>query len=292
MGRRAWLNLVLLVVVVALAALAYLQPGREPEAPPRLTELNSAEVQRVTLRRAEGARLVLQRRDRDWYLAEPVEVAARGFQVTRLLDMLNLESLQRFPVVASELPKYGLQSPRARLKADGVELAFGGLNPLNGRRYVRVDDMIHMVAQDDSALLTSDWWAFVATAPLPDEPLQRLALPGLGVIERAADGWHYTGERPPASADQLQALVDAWRHAQALQVRPLDSGDSAGVVEIDLASGIEMRLALRRGEGEVVLQRRDLGLEYVFDAAQGQRLFEWPEVAGGEYEQGTQGEEV
>lgn len=278
MGRRGWLNLVLLLVVIALAALVYVEPGKETGQLVTLTSVDTAAVQRITLERPAAETVVLQRQDGVWRMAEPVAVAARTFQVERLLEMLAQESQQQYPAQGLDLSKYGLQPPRARLVVDGVELAFGKINPLNSRLYVVADDVMHMVAQNDIALLTGGWSEFVSTALLPNEALVRLEVPGLGRIERGEDGWRYEGATAPDSADQMQALVDAWQHARALRVRPLQAADMSGEVVVQLVSGTDLRFALQSGDDALVLQRRDLGLEYVFDAAQVQRLLKWPPV--------------
>ncbi len=280
MGRRGWLNLALLLLVAALAAVAYFQPGEETEQAIQLTPLDPAAVQSITLERPAAETIVLQGRDGRWRMTEPVAVAANTFQVRRLLASLTQHSLQRYPAAGLDLAKYGLQPPRAKLTADGVELSFGRVNPLNSRLYVRVDDVMHMVAQNDISFLTGEWLEFVSTALLPDEPLTRLALPGLGTIAKDESGWRHEGPGAPQSADQIQALVDAWQHARALRVRPLRAADTSEQVVVQLVSGATLSFAVQHDADALVLQRRDLGLEYVFDVAQTRRLLAWPPLAG------------
>lgn len=276
MGRRGWLNLVLLLAVAALAAVVYFQPGKDAGQALALTALDPAAVHSITLERAAAETIVLKRREGQWHMHEPVAVAADRFQVRRVLAPLTQRSLQRYPAEGLALEKYGLRPPRARLVVDDVELSFGKTNPLNSRLYVMVDDVVHMVAQSDIASLTAPWVEFVATALLPAEPLTRLVLPDLGTITKGEAGWRYDGPDAPQSADQLQALVDNWRHARAVRVRPLQAAAISAQVMVQLASGATLQFALQHDAEALVLQRRDLGIEYVFDAAQVQRLLAWP----------------
>jgi hypothetical protein len=278
MSKRGWLNLVLLVAVVGLGTLVYFNPGEQAQPVVRLTKLDPDAVQKATLTRPGMETVVLQRGKDGWQLVQPVVVAARQPQVQQLLGLLQLRSLQRYPVPGLALNKYGLEPPRATLEADGVELAFGKLNPLNNHLYVKVGQMMHMVAYNDISLLTGSWTAFVSTAPLPDQTLTRLKVPGLGVIEQGEQGWHYTGDKAPASADQMQALADAWRHAEARQVRLLQEANATEQVVVQLSQGEKISLAMQHNKNELVLQRRDLGLEYVFDAPAAQRLLAWPSL--------------
>jgi len=276
MSKRGWLNLVLLVAVAGLGALVYFNPGKQAQAVVRLTDLDPAAVQKLTLKRPGMETVVLQRQQDGWQLVQPVVVAARPPQVRQVLELLEQRSLQRYPAPGLALNKYGLEPPRATLEVGGVELAFGKLNPLNNRLYVKVGEMIHMVAYNDISLLTGSWTAFVSTAPLPDQTLTRLEVPGLGIIEQGEQGWHYAGDKAPASADQMQALADAWCHAEARRVRLLHQANTTEQVVVQLSRGEKISLGVQHNKDGLVLQRRDLGLEYVFDAPAAQRLLDWP----------------
>lgn len=274
MGKRSWLNLALLLFVALLATLVYFEPGKEQQQTVLLTMLDADAVQQISIERAQDA-IVLQQQAGQWMLQAPVVVPAKQFYVQKLLEMLSQQSVQRYPSEGLDLSKYGLQPPQARLVVGGVELAFGRINPLNSRLYVMVDNVIHMVAANDISLLGEPWHSYVSTALFSAEDgLQSLLVPGLGRIDRGAEGWLFDGAIVPDSADQLQALVDGWSHAQALQVRPMTDAVASEAVVVRLASGAEINFALITTEEELVLQRRELGLEYVFDAAQKKRLLQ------------------
>ncbi len=278
MGKRGWLNLALLLVVVALAALVYFEPGKEPSEVVLLTELDAEAVQQIRIERASDD-IVLQRRSGVWILVEPQVANAKQFYVNQVLAMLSEQSLERYPAEGLDLNKYGLQPPRAKLVVDGVELAFGRINPLNSRLYVMVDNVIHMVSTNDISLLGEAWHRYVSRVLFSvDDELQSMVVPGLGRLDRDAGGWLFDGAVVPDSADQLQALVDAWQYAQASQVRPVSEPGTAEKVVVRLVSGAEISFGLLATEDELVLQQHELGLEYVFDAAQKNRLLQLPRL--------------
>jgi len=282
MSGRGWLNLGMLLAALLLTTLVYFEPGMPSQARVRLYQLDRAAVQQIKVERDGAETLLLQRRGPQWWLLEPAVVAAKPYYVEQLLDMLSRESLQRYPAEGLDLSKYGLQPPRARLSLDGVELAFGRINPLNNRLYVMVDNVMHMVLQNDISLLTTDWFEYVATAPFAGMELVGLELPGLGQIRRDEQGWRYEGDQVPASADQLQMLVDVWQQAQAVQVRPVSKAVATEMVVMQLAGGEVLRLGLSRSPEGLALQYQELGLEYVFDEAQAKRLLQWPGLAAAE----------
>lgn len=276
MGKRGWLNLVLLLVVVLLVALIYLEPGKQPQQLVLLTSLNPSSVQQIRIERPEEETVVLQRQGEQWGLIEPVEVSANQFAIQLILEVLSEESLQRYPAEGLNLQKYGLQQPRARLAIDDVELAFGRMNPLNSRLYIMVDNVMHMVAQSHISFLTQAWYRYVSPGLLDaGSELQMLSIPGLGRLERAADGWQFDGAVVPDSNAQMQSLVDAWRNARAMQVRPVGEVVAKEKIVVGLVSGAEISFGVLDTEEGLLLQRPELGLEYVFDNSQSQRLLQW-----------------
>lgn len=280
MTKRSWLNIVLLLVVLLLAALVYFEPGKQQQAQVQLLSLNLAMLKQLEISRPETKSLQLQQRDGQWYLQSPIEVAADEFMVEQILSFLSQPSLQRYPATGLDLSKYGLQPARVRLVVDGVELSFGRVNPLNSHLYVMVADVMHMVLQNEISMLLKDWSDYVSLAPLPEEALVRLELPGLGRLAHDAQGWRYEGDKSPQSADQLQMLVDAWGAARALRVRPLGEVVATETIILGFSSGAVMRVSVLQTADELLLQRVDLGLEYVFDVSQAKRLLQWSSLTG------------
>lgn len=279
MGKRSWLNLVLLFLVVSLAMLVYLEPGKESQQTILLTSLDAEAVQQISVERAEDS-VVLQKQSGRWLLQTPVVVPAKLLYVQQLLEILSQQSVQQYPAEGLDLGKYGLQPPQAKLVVDELELAFGRINPLNSRLYVMVDNVIHMVAANDISLLSEPWHGYVSSALFgAGDKLQSLQLPGLGRLDRSDKGWLFDGAIVPDSADQLQAFVDAWTHAQALQVRSMSDTVAPENVVVSLVSGAQISFGLQATEEGLILQRHELGLEYVFDAVQKKRLLQLPQPA-------------
>jgi len=279
MTTRSWLNVVLSLAVLLLAALVYFEPGKQPQQQVPLLSINPAKLQQLEIIRpgTEGVRL--QQRDGQWYLQSPVEIAADPFMVKQILSFLAQPSLQRYPATGLDLSKYGLQPARVKLLVDDVELGFGRVNPLNSHLYVMVADVMHMVLQNEISMLLKDWPDYVSIEPLPKEALVAIEVPGLGRLVHEAQGWRYEGDKVPQSADQLQMLVDAWKTARALQVRQLSEVVTTEKIVLEFASGQAISLSVAQSADELLLQRVDLGLEYVFDVSRSQRLLSWSAMA-------------
>ncbi len=277
---RRWLNLVLLLLVLLLATVVYFEPGKQSQQQVPLLLINPATLKQLEFIRPETQNVQLQQRDGQWYLQSPVEVAADPFMVKQVLSFLSQLSLKRYSVVDLELAKYGFQPARAGLVVDGVELSFGRVNPLNSHLYVKVADVMHMVLQNEISILRKDWYEYVSMRLLPNDVLVKLELPGLGKLVHELQGWRYEGDKAPASVEQLQALVYAWGEARALRLQPLTYQVAEKVIVLTFSSGQTMHLSVLQVGDELLLQRADLGLEYVFDESQAKRLLQWSSLAG------------
>jgi hypothetical protein len=278
MGRRALLNLGLLLLALGLAALVWLTPGEptEDELSP-ITSLRADEVTSIFLRLPHGEEVVLEKEGASWMMAAPVSVAANDFLVETLLDVVGAKSHASFAAEGRDLGEYRLALPLAVLRANGEEIAFGGTEALNQRRYVRVGDRIHLIDDVHYYRLQSDHTAFVSSRLLPAaSSLQAMDLPGLSLVRDGEGRWH---SEPPGALTQDAAneLADAWLHAQALDIEPHAATESAGgsaadTVRLRAADGAVFEFVRVERDGVADLARNDLGLAYRFADEQMARL--------------------
>jgi len=110
-------------------------------------------------------------------------------------------------------------------------------------------------------LLNAGPAGFASRRLLPaDAVIEALRLPGLA-LRRAGPGWALEPAPETPSADNVRALLQAWRRAEAiwLEYRPGDA--AAADIELSTSAG-DIAFTLRRQDNELVLYRADLGLEY------------------------------
>src|SRR5579859_5301825 len=144
-GRNR-LNLALLAAVALLAALTYWKPGTKQPAPPvPMITLKAAEVRDIRIALPGQKPIELKLGDHGWQMTAPLAMPADQNLVRTLLDYLDAESETRFPARGADLANYGLDKPKAALWLNGVEYAFGDLQPVNQLQYVLAGDTIHLV---------------------------------------------------------------------------------------------------------------------------------------------------
>lgn len=281
MTARARLNLVLGVIVAALVTFIALAP--ENEAPVELERLSSEDsrgVSHVRLHLDSGATIELRRTDEGWRLTEPIRAAANAFRVDTLLTVLGAPVHTLIDAPPETLSRYGLEPPRARLELDQVEILFGDTEPIHGRRYLLYDGRVALVDDAYFSHLASSAANYVDPALLGTNAVaKRIELPrmtlyrdgnGHGDGDGDGDGWRR--ETPGSDGGDIEHVVEAWRSAQATAVRPyepsLEWNDS---IRIELEEG-PLTFDLARTEYEIILGRRDLGIQYHMTKGAGARL--------------------
>lgn len=273
MKKRTLTNIVLLLVAAGLATVIATAPEKaeRPHLEP-LTHENPRSVSHVRLELGEAGAIELRRTESGWRLVDPIRIAANDFRVNALLRVLEAPVHARIDVSAQELGRFGLARPRARVLLDGAEILFGDIEPINGRRYLLFAGKVALVDDRYFSHLSSSAANYVDPALLGSDPrLRSITLPGIRLY-RDAGNWRVDPDDGRMSADDITRLVDAWRHAQATAVRPLEpSLPWSGEVLVELADG-SVRFNVARTEYEVILGRADLAVQYHLTKGNGARL--------------------
>jgi hypothetical protein len=273
--RRGWLlNLALLAAVAALAWFAWRTPSRDEVAKQTLSALRPAEIRRITLTRPGQPVIELERRDTQWLITAPVRARADEFQVLRMLTVLEARPTAQLP--ATDLQRFDLQSPAAQLTIDGVDYAFGAINAVTREQYVMRGDRVYAVELRHGAGLPAAADALIRRVLL-DENEQPVAitLPQFS-LRQAGGKWTIAPAAGDPGQDDLQRYVDQWRHASATKAEPYDGRPALVEIRMTLRDGAAVDFGVLQHEPQLVLWRRDNGLQYWFPAATGRALLTAP----------------
>ncbi|MCK5639312.1 MAG: DUF4340 domain-containing protein [Gammaproteobacteria bacterium] len=264
MNNRSLLNLGLLALVTILVLLVIVEPGKEPAVENQaITNLESAQINRIRIERSQASILEFKRRDSRWWITSPLEIPANEYRMERLLGIVEARSQNNYPASGQSLELFGLQTPTVHLFLNDTAIAFGKTEPLNHLRYLQVGDTIHLMRDGAYYHLIGDYTTFVSTRLLePSIKLTALQLPGL-TLELEQGRWHIEPKPKNYSADSVVALIDAWRHAHAIEVKAY-SGDGRGEkISLTLSKQEEtVKFEIIQAAPDLVLGRSDLGIEY------------------------------
>ncbi len=273
--KRGWmLNVALMAAIALLVWLAWRTPSREEAARAPLSDVKAAVVSRITLSRPKRPPIAIERRGEQWWITAPLKARADEFQILRMLTILEAQTTA--PLPATELARFELDLPSAVLDIDGVQYAFGGINSVTREQYVLRGDTVHAVELRHGAALPLNVEALIRRALLAEnEQPVAVTLPEFSVSKKNGR-WVLSPPTSEAGADELQRYVDQWRMASAAAAESYDNRAPRGDIRITLADGATLSLGVLQREPQLVLWRRDNGLQYTFLAGAARALLANP----------------
>jgi hypothetical protein len=223
-------------------------------------------------------RVVLDREGGPWRMQAPVAGRLEPMALARVLDIGRAQARERMP--ASDLGRFELDRPWARVRFDGHAIEFGMSNSLTQELYVRSGEHVYTLPVRYAGNVPGDASKLLAHRLFgPDENPVAFRLERFSV--RAAEGrWRLEPAREAASQDDLLRWVDQWRLASSIITQPRTQARARGTVQIDLRDGRTVTLSVIGATPDLVLRREDEGLEYHFASRLAGVLLAPPDAAG------------
>lgn len=273
--QTRWIVIVLmLLAVLASGALLLMEPPQQQTTNTPLTSLTPDTLNRIsvvtTKTDSSGSEITLQLQQRRgrWFVTHPVEIEANPIQVKKLISIIQLRSHNQFELQADKLSQYGLDQPKMEFHLNNEKLLIGENDPIRKRRYVFYRQRVHLVTDTTALWMDKSPQVFVSPALLnPQTKLSRIEWPGIK-LHRIDTGWQLVSTSKnskisDASQDDLNALVDEWRYAQALNINLLDKSSLATTPHIKLfLQGTSEPIVFLINPDHNSLVRPDLGIEY------------------------------
>ncbi|HQU15746.1 MAG: hypothetical protein B7Z66_12760 [Chromatiales bacterium 21-64-14] len=279
MRSRTLLNLVLAATVLGLALVVHFRPGREkPPPPPPLTPLAPHDITAIAIERPGHPAITLAKTHGRWRITAPLQARANQLRVDGVEAAAAAGSLAHYSAARLNLKGVDLDPPKARLRLNQETIKFGGTDPINQWRYVQIGDTVHLINDTVYPFLTMGPTGFVDLTLLPEETrILSLRLPALHLRRNANGDWTLDPPQPKVTADQIQALVNRWHDAQALDVQRYHAGKSLGEIVVHLQGRkTPVRFILQETDPELVLARPAQGLSYHLDGALSKHLLALP----------------
>ena len=281
--KRMRLNLILMAIVLVLAGALYFGQKKEPPKSQPLIALKTGDISRITLHHPNAADIVLEKKEGQWALTAPIQVAADPYELNSLLNVATAETKSTIDPKDVKLADLGLNPPGFSLTLNDTKIDFGGTEPLNYRRYVETGGKIGLIDDPPASALDADYSDLVAKYVLPQgAQIVGITVPGLKVA-RSADGksWVADPVDPKAGSDELQKFVDAWTSARALwnaatpaDAKPVPNQQTA---QVALKDGSILSFNIAGRDPQLVLERADFKVQYDLAKSDADKLLKLPE---------------
>ncbi|MCE2999805.1 MAG: DUF4340 domain-containing protein [Betaproteobacteria bacterium] len=271
---KGWrLNLLLFAVVLALAAVVAYRPAKDA-APATLSAVKPAAVGNMALLRPGRPPIELRQREGRWWIEAPFKARADEFLVLRLLSILEARPLSQLP--GGDLKRYELDLPQAVLDIDGVSYAFGAINPVTSEQYLRAGDRIYAIELRHGAALPARAQALVRRVLLDEDERPLAVILPQAAVRKVEGRWQREPAAHDPGGDDLQIYVDRWRQASAAAAEPHDGRTAIADIRLELEGGRSVVFGILQRSPQLVLWRRDNGLQYTLLEAAGRALLEVP----------------
>lgn len=261
-ASRTLVNVALLVLVAIAGALLYFKPQAPEPTAVRVVPAALATVQRIEIERSTGMRIVLARERGQWRMQSPVAGRLDEIALARVLDIARAESPQT--LADTDLGRFELDRPWARVRFDQHEVAFGITNAVTDELYVRSGGQVFALPSRLAAAVPADVSKLLAHRLFAaEEQPVAFKLDTFGV--RQEDGrWRLEPGGEDASQDDLMRWVDHWRLASSVLTQPQTEAPTRRRIEVTLRDGRSVRLHVTALAPNLVLRRDDERLEYHF----------------------------
>lgn len=264
MKSRWIINILLLVAIGALSLIAHFMPGtdEQPEAV-SITGLSKDQLRRIHINRPIREDLVLLKNAAgNWDIDRTPALPADRLQMNALLNLAEQPAVRSYPAAELQLSQLQLAPPYATVFLNDTAVEFGNLEPIEGLRYVRVADRVHLIPDNYMQLIELSYTQFVRRRLFEKGArIEAITLPGMS-LGKAKQEWVVKPEQE-ISADELQAFIDRWQEATSFNIHAATAVKGSETVEIKLKDHKNrIRFLIASREPELVLVRPDLGIQY------------------------------
>ena len=279
MNTRWLLNLSLLLGVIVLGVFISTSQQDDDAPQPRLGGPVADAVSSIEIKRQGLADIsLLKTAAGKWHMQNPYMITANTSAINKLLELPNTISRTLFPAAGHDLATYGLAPEKASLQLNEIRYLFGNIEHINKRRYIMLDNSVHMTTDLFYHQLRTAPEHFINGSLLDDDiDVATFELPGLQLNRSARGDWAISGSKADGrdiSADAITRLLQHWQHKQVTQITPAQQLDSNQTARLILADNSVIEFAIVRTENELLLVRKDLRLQYHFPVVQAPDLLE------------------
>ena len=238
--NRSALTLSLTGIVLVLGVGAYFAHRHKDKPEALLTPLAVEGVNKIVVEWPGSPTIQLEKNADEWRLTAPVAARADRFEAVGATSLASTKVQEAVDGEGLDLKEIGLAPPDHVVTLNDVRIEFGAQDPLQGRRYVRVDGAVNLIEDPATAALDKDYADLVSKELFAKaDELVRIELPAGLTLSRGADGsWTAPAGTANATPAALKTLADGWKDAQAMWNEAAPGAAPAGEkVRITLKSG-------------------------------------------------------
>lgn len=241
--------------------------ARSLSQPQWVTGYQAQKINHIRILRKGRPILAFERRNGSWYLEFPIQARANGALVQSLLALPAIQGIRSYAIQKNDLAQYGLDPPKVRIDYGQFRLAWGGVNPLNGWRYMAYRHRLFLVPTGLSDLPEGPFLNWVSLRLLPSR----------GRIRKIAQvKFPVSGHARPESwvSYNMKGLLGVWQRAIALRLQfsPALKSRPLGEVRVELTDRSSILFQVMAMRPRLKLRDPRRGIEYDFTPGESRQL--------------------
>ncbi|MDO9453633.1 MAG: DUF4340 domain-containing protein [Stagnimonas sp.] len=279
--NRARLNLLLVVIVLALGAGAWMAKRHKDKPKETLTPLAAEGVNKIVIEWPGSPTIQLEKQGAEWLLQAPVKSRADRFEAVGATSLASTEVQSTLDGDGIDLKELGLDPPNHTVTLNDVKVEFGGSDPLQSRRYVRVDGVVKLIEDPATAALDKDYADLISKNLFaPGDTLVKIELPAFTLTKGPDGNWTAPAGTANATPAALKTLADGWKDAQAMW-NEAAAGETAsgGTVRITTQQGQVHEFVVASVDPQFMLYNPALRVRHQLSKALADALLKLPEPA-------------
>lgn len=237
MSKRNLVNLSLLLLIFALAAIAVYKPGKDVAIKPTiLTPLKSSAIHHIKINRhsasATEQQIEFKKTVSGWEMLKPYSVSANTFRINSILELLSTVSFSQNNLENLDLNTFGLKKPLVTITFNNItSLVFGHNKSLKNHRYIKIGSTLHLTADTFFYQLGAKSESYINHKVLSEsDNIVKLTLPSLK-LKNDNGKWNVIPKKGDLSSDSINQLISEWKLSQAFDVNKVKP-DSVGKADI------------------------------------------------------------
>lgn len=262
-NKQTWINIGLLGFIILLSIVLLNTEEETNKKITRVTDIDQNEIFQIKVLRKGLDNFEFNKQNDVWALASPLKLNANNARINAMLRILKAESFAQLDKNNVALGNLGLSDPTVIMKLNDHEFIFGDTDAIDQRRYVMVNDKIHLTSDFLYQQLMTNAAFFAEPKLLPKNyQINAIQYPE-NKIERVADNWQLE-KLMDIKPDQLQRIVFNWENAVAISVEkfePIEASPDA-VIQISSLINEPISFVIVSTDPHIVLGRNDLGVQF------------------------------
>lgn len=245
MGKRLWLNILLLGIAALLVFLLAYEPKIDvSEQPQRLFKVTGYDARLILIERQNQPDIMLKKTLDDWELVKPGIAPVNNQRIRHLLTLLGEPVISQLDAEGADLKLFKLDPGKIKLTINDETLTFGKTNPITKNRYVLKNKSIYTIAEIVYGTLGSS----------VTHLLQHRLLP---VNQKALD------IEAPSHFLSTTSALENWNMLEAENIADYRGNETIlALISLSLESGNKLEFEVLAIKPQLVLGRADLKVKY------------------------------